>query len=89
MLTVIISDEKGSLYYMYFKGHYNSLSSPKQELNAEKSIHNYSLWLAIFSWASVPILDFHDQQEKFVTSACCVTKLTLHGAAKAAFIRKN
>ena len=37
-------------------------------------------------WAYVPILSFFDQQEKFATSATCVTKLTL--AAKAAFIRK-
>ena len=77
-----------SVICLLFKGHYNSRSSPKKELNAEKSVHNYSLWLAIFSWASVPILDFHDQQEKFMTSASCVTKLTLHVAAKAAFIRK-
>ena len=41
----------------------------------------------IFSWASVPILSFFDQQEKFATSATFVTKLTL--AAKAAFIRKR
>ena len=26
-------------------------------------------------WASVPILSFFDQQEKFATSATCVTKL--------------
>ena len=32
------------------------------------------------------VLDFLDQQEKFATSAACVTKLTL--AAKVAFIRK-
>ena len=37
-------------------------------------------------WAYVPILSFFDQQEKFATSATCVTKLIL--AAKAAFIRK-
>ena len=41
----------------------------------------------IFSWASVPILSFFDQQEKFATSETFVTKLTL--AAKAAFIRKS
>ena len=40
----------------------------------------------IFSWAYGLILSFCDQQEKFATSATCVTKLTL--AAKAAFIRK-
>ena len=66
-----------------------------------KSIHSYSLWLlylnaewylskhwrlTIFAWASVPILDFLDQQEKFATSTTCVTQLTL--AAKAAFIHK-
>ena len=63
-----------------------------------KKVHSYSLWLlylnadwylskhcrlTIFSWASFPILDFLDQQEKFAT---CVTKLTL--ATKAAFIHK-
>ena len=42
--------------------------------------------LTIYSWASVPILSFFYQQEKFATSATCVNKLTL--AAKAAFIRK-
>ena len=43
--------------------------------------------LTIFSWASVPILDFLDHKEKFVTYATYVTKLTL--ATKAcAFIHK-
>ena len=66
-----------------------------------KKVHSYSLWLlylnadwylskhcrlTIFSWASFPILDFLDQQEKFATSATCVTTLTL--ATKAAFIHK-
>ena len=77
-----------SVTCLLFKDDSNSRSLPKKELNAEKSTHNYILWLAIFSWASVPILDFHNQQEKFATSASCVTKLTLHVAAKAAFIRK-
>ena len=77
-----------SVICLLYKDNSNSLSSPKKELNAEKSICNYSLWLAIFSWASVLILDFHDQQEKFATSTACVTKLTLHVAAKAAFICK-
>ena len=64
-----------------------------------KSIHSYSLWLlylnaywyiskhcrlTIFLWVSVLILDFLDQQEKYVTSMICVTKLSL--AVKAAFI---
>jgi len=31
--------------------------------------------LTIFSWASVPVLDFLDKQEKFSTSATCVTKI--------------
>ena len=39
-----------------------------------------------FLWASVTILDFLNQQEKFVTSATCVTELTL--LAQAAFIHK-
>ena len=42
--------------------------------------------LTIFSWASVPILDFINQQGKFATYATYVTKLTL--GAEAAFIRK-
>ena len=65
-----------------------------------KSIHSYSLWLLylnadwfllkhcrltiIFSWASVSIPDFLNQQETFATSTTRVTKLTL--AAKAVFI---
>ena len=39
-----------------------------------------------FLWASVLIPDLLDQQEKFTTSAICVTKLTI--AAKADFICK-
>ena len=42
--------------------------------------------LNIFLWASVPILDFLDQQGKFTTSTTFVTKLTL--VAKAYFVRK-
>ena len=42
--------------------------------------------LTMFSWASVSILDFLNQQEKFTISVTCFTKLTL--VAEAAFIRK-
>ena len=42
--------------------------------------------LTIFSWVSVPILEFLVQQEKFASSATCVTKLTL--VVNAGFIRK-
>ena len=38
------------------------------------------------TFQSTAILDFLDQQEKFASSATCVTKLTL--ATKAAFIHK-
>ena len=77
-----------------------SRSPQQKEVNMEKHSYSPSLlylnadWhlskhckLTIFSWASVPILSFFDQQEKFATSATFVTKLTL--AAKAAFIRKS
>ena len=78
------------------------LWSKLENKEKQESIHSYSLWflylnadcylskhcrLTIFWWASVPILDFLDQQEKFVISATYVTKLTL--AAKfIAFICK-
>ena len=78
------------------------LWSKLENTEKQESIHSYSLWflylnadcylskhcrLTIFSWASVPILDFLDQQEKFVISTTYVTKLTL--AAKViAFICK-
>ena len=42
--------------------------------------------LTMFSWASVPVLAFLDQKEKFATSVTCVTKFTI--AAKATFICK-
>ena len=74
------------------------LSRKGSKYGKTKSIHSYSLWLlylnaywylskhcrlTIFSWASVPILDILDQQEKFTTY---VTKLNL--AANATFICK-
>ena len=73
----------------------------KRKYGNRKSIQSYSLWLlylnaywyiskhcrlTIFSWISVLILDFLDQQEKYVTSMIFVTKLTL--AVKAAFIHE-
>ena len=33
--------------------------------------------MTMFSWASVSILDFLDQKEKFTISVTCFTKLTL------------
>ena len=64
---------------------YTQLFSVSTLLGADWQLSKHCR-LTIFSWASVPILSFFDQQEKFATSATCVTKLTL--AAKAAFIRK-
>ena len=64
---------------------YTAILSDYQYLNANWYLLKHCR-LTIFSWVSVPILEFLDQQEKFTSPTTCVTKFTL--AVNAGFIRK-